>query len=228
MCAIGGPAWMHGVIVAAAGIGILMLGRDYWQILPGAVSGFVLVGPILATGLYALSTNLHHRRATGLSVAIAAWRRGTPRLILFGLLLVAAGTAWVAFSMLMFHAFVPAPIENPTDFAQYIATQAELQFLLWTIAGGLGSALLFAVTVVGVPMLYDRDVDMPTALLTSVRAVGENPYTMIAWALTIAFLTGLSIATFMIGFVVSYPLMGHASWHVYRDLVERSALPARH
>jgi uncharacterized membrane protein len=81
--------------------------------------------------------------------------------------------------------------------------------------------------VVSVPLLVDRDVTTPVALATSVRAVAENPLTMAAWALFILVATGFSVATFMIGFIVIYPVIGHASWHVYRDVVDASHLPPR-
>jgi uncharacterized membrane protein len=80
---------------------------------------------------------------------------------------------------------------------------------------------------VSVPLLVDRDVRTKLALVTSLRAVGENPVTMLWWALFLLVATSLSIATLMLGFLVLYPLMGHASWHVYRDLVDASRLPPR-
>jgi uncharacterized membrane protein len=85
----------------------------------------------------------------------------------------------------------------------------------------------FAVTVVSVPLLVDRDVNTPLALATSVRAVAENPVPMTLWALLILLATGLSVATFMVGFIVLYPVLGHASWHVYKDIVDASQLPPR-
>ena len=92
---------------------------------------------------------------------------------------------------------------------------------------GLVAAVTFAVTVVSVPLLVDRDVNTPLALATSVRAVAENPITMTFWALFILAATGFSVATFMLGFIVLYPVIGHASWHVYRDLVDAERLPPR-
>ena len=93
----------------------------------------------------------------------------------------------------------------------------------------LGTAETFSDTASGtlLPMLVDRDVRTPQALFTSLRAVGENPVTMVWWALFLLFATGFSVATLMLGFLVLYPVMGHASWYVYRDLVDASALPRR-
>ena len=90
---------------------------------------------------------------------------------------------------------------------------------------GLYAAVTFAITVVTMPLLTDRDVNSWVALQTSIRAVSENPVTMVAWAMVIMALTGISFITGMLGFLFLYPLMGHASWHVYRELVDASELP---
>ena len=220
----GWPSFLHGMIVFIAIIEIALL---YWPILPGAVSGFVIVGPILATGLYALSQRLETSEAPQLRDAVMAWRQGSRCLIRFGLLLLLAGVAWVGMTVLLFGLFVSTEITEPKAFLHYVFVQNELHFLLWAVLGGLGAALVFGFTVVSVPMLLDRDVDTRTALLTSMRAVGENPVTMATWAVLILVATGLSIMTLMLGFIVLYPLMGHASWHVYRDLVDADRLKPR-
>jgi uncharacterized membrane protein len=223
----GFPSLLHGLIVAVVSLVIVDIAVEFWPLLPGAVSGFVLVGPILATGLYALSRRLETGGKPHLRDAVDAWRQGTRCLVRFGLLLVLAGSGWVVISVVLFYFFVEVPIEGPLDFLRYVLLQGNELFLLWTLLGGLGAALIFALTVVSVPLLVDRDVRTPVALTTSLRAVGENPVTMVWWALFIMLATGLSIATLMVGFVVLYPVMGHASWHVYRDLVDADALPRR-
>ena len=221
----GWPSLMHGLIVTAFSLVILEITLLFWPLLPGAVSGFLVVGPILATGLYALSRRHEAGQVSSKQDAYDAWRRGSACLFRFGLLLVLGGTTWVLFSMLLFHYFVSAEIERPLDFVRYVVLQNDGAFMLWTILAGLVAAVTFAVTVVAVPMLVDRDVNTPLALATSVRAVAENPITMTWWALFILMATGLSVATFMLGFIVLYPVMGHASWHVYRDLVDARQLP---
>jgi uncharacterized membrane protein len=95
------------------------------------------------------------------------------------------------------------------------------------LLAGLVVALVFSLTVVAVPLLVDRDVNAKLALVTSLRTVSENPITMVGWALFLLLATTLSIATLMLGFLLLYPLMGHASWHAYRELVDVSRLPAR-
>lgn len=223
----GWPSIFHGLLVFVTSIVIMMITFLYWPILPGAISGFVLVGPILATGLYALSRRLEQNKIPRLKDAIQAWQGGSRHLLLFGLLLLLAGAAWVGITALLFSFFVKASINQPEDFLYYVFVQNDLHFLLWTVLGGLGAALIYSVTVVSVPLLIDRDIKTSTALLTSIRAVGENPVAMGWWAFLLLVATGFSILTLMLGFAVLYPVMGHASWHVYRDLVDADHLKPR-
>jgi uncharacterized membrane protein len=223
----GWPSLMHGLIVAGMSLVIIEIALLFWPLLPGAVSGFLVVGPILATGLYALSQRLESGQPSSRYDVFWAWRNGTRCLFRFGLLLVLVATAWVLLSVALFHFFVKVEIDSALDFLRYVFQQDDGVFLLWTILAGLVAAVVFAVTVVSVPLLVDRNVTTPQALATSVRAVAANPVTMAAWALFILLATGFSVATFMIGFIVLYPVLGHASWHVYRDVVDASSLPPR-
>jgi uncharacterized membrane protein len=223
----GWPSMMHGLIVAGMSLIIIEIGLLFWPLLPGAISGFLVVGPILETGLYALSKRLEQGQSTGRRDVYVAWRHGTRPLLLFGLLLVVVATAWVLVSMVLFHYFVAVEIEGPLMFLRYVFEQDDGAFLLWTVLAGMVAAVIFAITVVSVPLLVDRDVTTRMALTASVRAVGENPVTMSAWALFILLTTGFCVATFMVGFIVIYPLLGHASWHLYRDVVDASMLPPR-
>jgi uncharacterized membrane protein len=223
----GWPSLMHGLIVAGMSLLIIEIALLFWPLLPGAVSGFLIVGPVLATGLYALSRKQEQGQPSSRHDVIHAWRHGTRCLLRFGLLLVTVATAWVMVSMVLFHYFVGAEISGPLDFLHYVFQQDDGIFLLWTVLAGLVAAVMFAVTVVSVPLLVDRDVTTPVALATSVRAVAENPLPMAAWALFILLATGFSVATFMVGFIVLYPIIGHASWHAYREVVDASRLPPR-
>jgi uncharacterized membrane protein len=220
---------LHGIVVAAGGAAIFFAGLEHWYLLPGAFSGFVLVGPILATGLYEQSRLLSRGKQPTFADAVHAWQRGTRPLVWLGLLLAVAGTLWVLVSAGLFALFVKAPIEDARAFLRYVVrAQGDFLFMLWLAAGGLGAALVFAATAVSPPLLLGRVVSLRSAILTSVRAVGENPLALALWATIIMIATALSIATAMLGFVVTVPVLGHATWHAYRDLVDTSSVPLRH
>jgi uncharacterized membrane protein len=223
----GFPSVLHGLIVCVISLTIIGMTLLRWELVMIAASCFLITGPFLATGLYAISKELDEGRQPRLKDAIDAWRDASKCLFRFGLLLVLVCCLWVALSLTLFYLFVNVRIADPMDFLRYVLTQHDSLFILWSILGGLVAAVVFGITVVSIPLLTDRDVTTWLAIRTSVRAVGENPVTMLWWSMVILFATGLSFVTLMLGFIVLYPVMGHASWHVYRDAVEPEALPLR-
>jgi uncharacterized membrane protein len=224
-----GPSLLHGLLVAAGGWIVLALAQRYWWLAPGAFSGFVIVGPILCTGLYELSRLLARGQRPGFADVVHAWRRESGPLVRLGLLLFALGTLWVLASALLFTLFVREPLATPQQFLRYaVAGQGDLMFTLWIILGGLGAALVFACTAVSPPLMLGRQVGWRQALLTSVRAVGDNPLPMGLWAAFIMLAIGASLLSGMAGFVITVPLIGHATWHAYKDLVVTDGVPLRH
>ena len=223
-----GPSLLHGFIVMMGGLAILTVALHAWPILPGAFSGFVLMGPILATGLYELSRRLALREHPRLAHAIGAWRRGTRSLVWLGLWLAIAATLWVALSVVLVWNFVDAPVASLDDFLRHFVVMSRWWvFPLWVLAGALGAAVVFAATAVSVPLLLDRRIPLRRAILTSVRAVGENPGAMALWAALIMAAIALSLLTMMAGFAFAVPVIGHATWHAYRDLVDTDGVPPR-
>ena len=219
---------MHGAFVAVAGWVVLAVSLRYGWVAPGAFSGFVIIGPVLVTGLYEISRLQARGEHAGVGNAIAAWRRGTRPLVQLGFLLAVLGTLWVGASALLFTFFAPAPLRGPLEFVRYaFVEQGNLLFTLWAILGGLGVAIVFSITAVSPPLLLGREVGFRQALLTSARAVGENPIAMLLWALVILVATSLSLASAMLGFLISVPVLGHASWHAYRDLVDVEGVALR-
>lgn len=222
------PSLLHGLIVTVGGYAILFLALRIWPLLPGAFSGFVLVAPILATGLYELSRLRGIGGELSVKSVLAAWRRGTRPLVWLGVVLAIAATAWVLVSAGLFSAFVNRPILGVIDFVRYaVIVQSGHLFLLWTVLGGLGCAIVFAVTAISPPLLLERELDLRRAMLTSVRAVGDNAVPMAVWAVLIMLGTLFSLTTLMLGFVVTIPVIGHATWHAYRDLIDAGDLPLR-
>lgn len=219
---------LHGLLVTAGGWVIAAIALRWIPLLPGAFSGFVLVAPILATGLYELSRCRERGEPANLAAVIAAWRRGTRPLVWMGLGLAIAATAWVLVSAILVALFVTAPITGAEAFVRHvILSQGSNLFPVWMGLGALGASLVFAATVVSVPFLLDRKIDLLGAARTSVRAVAENPMAMSVWAIVIMLATALSMATAMLGFIVTIPVIGHATWHAYREIVDTKGIPAR-
>ena len=136
--------------------------------------------------------------------------------------------AWVLVSAGLFVAFVNQPIDGVISFIRYaVAVQSGHLFLMWIMLGGLGCAIVFAVTAISPPLLLERDVDLRSAVLASVRAVGDNAVPMGVWAVILMVATAFSLATLMLGFVITIPVIGHATWHAYRDLIDADGLPLR-
>ncbi len=230
---------LHGLVMALGGALMLWVARDHFWFLAGAFSGFLLVAPILATGLYALSCALERGEPPGLRIVLRTWLnwhdgRVQPwgpthrRLAQFGLLLAGAGTAWVLLSAALITLLAKGSIDTPRAFIEQVVLAREgYLFELWLALGGVLVAPIFASTVVTIPFLLDRQVSVPVAVATSWQVILANPIPMALWGALIMLLTLLGFAAVLLGLVLVVPLLGHASWHAYRDLLDVSALPAR-
>jgi len=224
----------HGLVFTIVALAILGIGWNHGWLLAGAFTGFVLPAPALATGLYELSRRLERGDSATLPDAIGAWRAASPALLRFGALLAAIGTAWVGFCWLVVRASVgsgaAAAAASPEGgvaalLRLFADERGAALFVAWIVAGGLVAAIVFAIGVVSVPMLLERRVTLRDAVLASVRVVGEHPFTMALWAAVIMAAT-LAAALSVVGWMLVVPLLGHASWHAYRDLVGEGAPPA--
>jgi uncharacterized membrane protein len=217
------PGLVHGGLLTAFGALLLWAASDKFWLLAGAFSGFLIVAPVLATGLYRVSRACNAGRRVGMGEVVGLWRSGDRRLITFGLLLALAGTGWVLTSAGLITLWSPVPIAKPVDFLRHVVLVREVgRFEVWLLLGVLLAAPVFASSVVALPMLVDTTVPVSMAVMTSWRAVAEYPAPMALWAATIALLMGLGMATGLLGLMVLVPWIAHASWHAYCDLTERS------
>ena len=218
------PGLFHGFLLTAFGALLLWAAGDRFWLLAGAFSGFLIVAPILATGLYQVSRALESGRRVGMAEVVSLWRSGDRRLVIFGLLLGLAGTGWVLTSAGLITLWSPVPIQKPADFLREVVLVQEVGlFEAWLLLGALLAAPVFASTVVALPMLVDTRASVMAAVKASWRAVADHPGPMVAWAVLIVLLVGLGMATALVGLIVIVPWIAHASWHAYRDL---TSLPA--
>lgn len=213
------PGLVHGLALAVFGWLLLWLARDRFWLLAGAFSGFLIVAPVLATGLYHVSRERAAGRRAGLGDVLALWRSFDGRLVRFGVLLGLAGTGWVMSSAGLITLWSPVPILKPADFIRHIVLVREVGlFEAWLVLGSLLAAPVFASSVVAIPMLVDKSVPVSMAVTASWRAVADYPGPLVWWAVLITMLVGLGMLTGLIGLIVVIPLIAHASWHAYRDL----------
>jgi len=215
-----GPGLLHGLAAALFGWVVLYFAHEYFWIMAGAFSGFLIVAPIVATGLYAISRGLSQGRRMGMAEVLRIWRSRDTRLMHFGLLLGLAGTGWVMTSAAMITSFADLPVQRPLDFLRYVVLQESTWvFEAWLMLGGVLAAPVFASSVVAIPLLLDRQVDVLTAVLTSWRVVLASPVPLALWAGLLMAITALGMLTGLLGLIVVVPWLAHASWHAYRDLV---------
>ena len=215
-----GAGLAHGAVLVLFGASLALLAHAHFWLLAGAFSGFLLVAPLAATGLYALSRALERGEPAGLGTALGTWVPRDGRLVVFGLLLAFAGTGWVMTSAALVTGFAPGRIAGPLDFLRLVvAADSGWLFEGWLLLGALLAAPVFASSVVSIPLLLDRPVGVLAAVLTSWRVVLENPAALALWAVLLVGLTMLAMLPALLGLLVAAPWLAHASWHAYRDLI---------
>lgn len=228
----------HGAVLALFGAALFAVARQKFWLLAGAFSGFLVVAPVLATSLYAMSRALERQSPIRLALLRDTWmgwqqsrfveRGGYWCLVHFGILLALAGTGWVLTSAALITLMAPAPIHTPVDFLRHVVlARNHYLFEVWLSMGGILVAPIFASSVVSMPLMLDRRITLLDAVLTSWRVVLANPLPMAVWSGLIMLLVLMGFATLLTGLVVVVPVLGHASWHAYRELVDASHLPER-
>lgn len=216
------PSLAYGLLFGIGGDLILLASLAHPHLFMVAVSGFFLVAPLLAAGLYELSRQRAAGRRPIFVESLAAFRRNGLALLLFGIVLALIMLIWERTSAIVFALLGNLADVDIREFVvDNLASGEHLLFMTsWFALGGLLALFTFALSVVSVPLMLDRDTDFVTAMLTSLHAFALNSGTLLLWAAVIVLLTLLGFATLLFGLVVIMPILGHASWHAYRDLVE--------
>jgi uncharacterized membrane protein len=229
----------HGIVVALGGAVIAFIAYDRFWLLAGALSGFLFIAPVLAASLYTLSRDLEKKQASGWRTIWTTWsnwqlnhhdKRSNDYwcMVQFGLLLTVAATGWVLTSAALITLLSPIAIHSPLDFLRHVVGSKEgYLFEIWLALGGFLAAPIFASSVVTMPLLLDRRISLLQAILISWNVVLKNPVPMAVWAAMLMVMSLLGLCSLLIGMVAVVPLLGHASWHAYKDLVDVSQLPNR-
>ena len=216
----------YGLLFVVMGYVLVYLVESSFQYALALTTGFLLAGPFLALGLYDISRRLEAGQPATLGRALTAWRRNVLPIALFGILIGILMIIWARLSTLLFALIIAGQSTTlDTSTAQLFFSGSGLTFLIvFTLVGAVIAAAVFTISVVSIPMMLDRKVDFITAVLTSITAVKANPAPMALWAGLIVIFTGIGLVTFYLGLAVTLPLIGHASWHAYKDLVEDNDL----
>jgi uncharacterized membrane protein len=186
-----------------------------WVLLLSLLSGFVFVGPMLAFGMYSVSRCICMGRAPTLMRTLRAIRKPVTNSLVFAIVLLVILLLW-ARAATMVHIFFPSQGEiRLQDLAMYLGVGSAV--------GAVFALITFSASVFSLPFIANRDVDVITAVVSSINAVLRNRWTMLLWAVIVAALTLVGFATLLFGFVIIIPWLGYATWHGYRDALQVEA-----
>ncbi|EPC01060.1 membrane protein [Litchfieldella anticariensis FP35 = DSM 16096] len=212
-----GMFWVGLSIAVTAGAFVLGL----WHWLLPLVAGFMFLGPLVAVGSYGISRKLEAGKVPNLGDAFGAWTSHTGQLAMMGVMMMIFFLAWIRLATLLFALFFGLEAPDPaTVYASLLTTVDGLGMLaVGTAIGAVLAFGAFSISVVAIPTLMDQDLTFMEGIEASIRSVANNFRPMLLWAVILTGCVLVGVMTFYIGLAVILPVLGHASWHAYEDLV---------
>ena len=210
-----------GILFTVAGLFLVDWAWTRPHLAMALTSGFLLMAPFLALGFYALSRQLEHRHRLGWRLLFHGISRNAASIGLYALMLAFVLSVWERVSAILVGLFLyNGVVENGYFSFSLLFSSSHIPFdIAYVLFGAILAGGVFILSVVTLPMLLDRRVDTVTAIMTSIWAVRENMLPMLVWAGIIATLGVIGVASGLYAFAVIFPLLGHTTWHAYRDMV---------
>lgn len=216
----------YGVVFVAMGYAITELYQTIWQLTMGLTAAFFLMGPFICCGIYELSRQKDSGSKPDLRATFTCWSRNWKSIAFFAAILTFFMIVWVRVSVVLFALFATHNYPDLSDMMRKIVSMDNIAFMVvWTAVGFVFASLVFAMSVVSVPMMLDRGADTLESIAMSAVTLWNNTAAMVVWALLITLLIGVSLVAFMPLLAVTAPLVGHTTWRVYTSLVP-AALPS--
>jgi uncharacterized membrane protein len=209
----------HGALITALGGVLLMLGSSHPYLVAAAISGYLLVGPVMTTGLCELSRRRAANEPTGFDESLQGMTRNPEGLLWFGVVLAIVAAAWFVLSGILLQSVLHSSTPSLVD-ALWGDAASRSQTLAYLGSGAVLAAIVFTLSVVAVPLIIDRHASALDAMWISAKVTFWNLPAMIVWAAIIVGLTAIGFAPFLFGMIIVAPVLGHATWHAYRDLIE--------
>src|ERR1700688_3336631 len=211
----------YGALIVAVGWTILVFCGTHPYFIAAAISGFLLVGPLMSAGLCEMSRRYSLGQSTDFDDSLDGFKRNAPALFEFGVILAICAAVWFGISALIlgtvFH--IGAPDMSETLYRGFLDSANRSRVLAYVPIGGVLATWVFAVSVVSIPLIIDRHASAGQAMRASVNVVLHNIPAMIVWSALILALTIIGYATLLIGLLYIAPLLGHATWHAYKAMI---------
>lgn len=212
----------YGLVFVLMGYAITWVYATKWQLTMGLIGGFFLMGPFLCSGIYDLSRQYELKGKASLISSLTCWVRNIGSFSFFAIMLAFGMIVWARVSLILFALSSTTSFPTLQGVLQQIFSISNPQFLiLWVGVGFIFASIVFAIGVIAAPMILDRTSDTLEAVFSSVRSVHANPKALYLWAFLVVVIIGLSLAAGFIPLIITAPIIGHATWHAYRDLVAK-------